>query len=245
MWRQLLADAGADIVYPGSKADAALVRARVALAVIFQNDAVRAKAEVAAFKAKHPAAAGTLAGRTGPLANTLEAFLAAPPKLPPDATGGDAWPTYGGAPDRAGRVPGGIPSANAWPPRPAWPDQPIPEDDAVHRVGPTGPPARHPFGHPVIMDGEVYIADGTRVFGYDLQSGTLTRKYDPLKDIPSRLNVPLAARVPDACCTLTAAGGRLYARLGPSLVRPPRRRRANCRTSRSSSASPRSRTNCG
>ena len=42
-WRRLLPDAGADIFYRDSKADPALVRARIALAVIFQGDAGRPK----------------------------------------------------------------------------------------------------------------------------------------------------------------------------------------------------------
>ena len=211
-WRRLLPDAGADVVYPGSKADPALVRARIALAVIFQGDAVRAKAEVAAFRAKHATAAGTLAGRTGPLAETLQAFLASPPKLPPDATGGTAWPTYGGAPDRAGRVPGGIP--NAWPSRPTW-EKPIVDGPAFAPPA-LAPPVRPPLGHPVIVGDEVFVADGMRVYGFDLRSGAKTR--EPYT--PRLLNVAPGGRT-DSACTLTAAGGLLYARCGPASVRAP------------------------
>ena len=215
-WRRLLphAEAGGDLVYPGSKADPAIVRARVALAVIFQNDLNRSKAEVAAFKQKYPAATGTLAGKTGPLAQTLEAFLAAPPKLPPDPTGGNAWVTYGGAPDRAGRVPSGIP--NAWPSRPTWktalPEPPVP------RVGAMLPPVRPPFGHPIIMGDEVFVSDGLRVFGFDMRTGEETRAYRPV------LNLPQNARLHDPSFTLTAANGVLYARMGACSVRPPEAR---------------------
>jgi outer membrane protein assembly factor BamB len=212
VWRQLLPDGGADVTYPGSKADPALVRARLVLAAIFQHDP-RAKAELAAFKEKHPDAKGTLAGKTGPLADALRAFLDAPPELPPDATAGADWPTYGGAPDRSGRVPGGIP--RYWPSQPSW-STGIPPDPNLIRHGPLNPPGRPPFAHPVVIGGEAFVADGTRIFGFDLRTGKRTRSYSPLK-----LNVPPAARIGDACFTLSASGGRLYARLGPSVVRAP------------------------
>src|SRR5438067_8939449 len=79
VWTRLLPDTDADVVYPGSSADPAAVRARVVLAVIFQNDADRAKAELAAFKTKHPGAKGPLAGKDGPYADVLQAYLDAPP----------------------------------------------------------------------------------------------------------------------------------------------------------------------
>ena len=213
VWRRLLPDAGADVIYPGSKADPALVRARIVLAVIFQHDTPRAKAECAAFQAKHPGAKGTLAGKTGPLADTLQTYLAAPPKLAPDPTAGSEWSTFGGGPDRAGRVPGGIP--NAWPARPSWRAE-VPQERGAFRAGANDPPARPPFGHPVIVDGEVFVADGTHVYGFDLRTGDRTRSYSPFD-----LNFGRAGRTVDAHCTLTAASGRLYARLGPAVVRSP------------------------
>lgn len=210
-WRRLLPDAGADVFYRDSKADPALVRARVALAVIFQGDGARAKAEVEAFKLKHPNASGALAGKTGLLRDALDTFLAAAPKLAPDAIGGAAWPTYGGAPDRSGRVPGGIPGA--WPSGATWTTF-IPADGPFVRPG--LPPARAPFGHPVVIDGEVFVSDGLRVIGFDLPSGGKTREYRPEKFV-----VPPGGRALEPVCTLTAADGLLYARLGASAVRPP------------------------
>jgi outer membrane protein assembly factor BamB len=212
VWRRLLPDAGADIVYPGSKADPALIRARIALAVIFQHEPDRAKEALATFKQKHPGATGTLAGRTGPLLDTLEAFRTSTPKLVPDATSGTAWPTYGGAMDRAGRVPGGIP--NAWPSRPTWTAFIPPQDPMFARPAPQ--PARQPFGHPIIVDGEVFVSDGVRIYGFNLQSGEQTRFYRPEK-----LNLPQNGRVLEPICTLTASGGLLYARMGVSAVRAP------------------------
>ncbi len=212
VWRRLLPDAGADPAYPNSKADPALVRARIALAVIFQADAARAKAEVAAFKEKHPNATGTLAGKTGPLADTLQAHLAARPKLAADAISGAAWPTYGGAPDRAGRVPAGVP--HAWPGRPSWAKDIPPMEKGFNR--PKGPPARQPFGHPVIVNGEVFVTDGARVFGFDLH-----KKGEPTNTYHSELTLPENGHALEPIGSLTASGGLLYARLGVSTVRPP------------------------
>lgn len=206
-WRRLLPDAGADVVYPNSKADPALVRARVVLAVIFMGDAPRAKVEFDAFKAKHATANGTLAGKTGPLVGTLKAFLDAPPKLAPEAAT-NAWPTYGGGPERSGRVAGGVP--RSWPSKPSW-DRTIAEEQPGARFGAVNPPARQPFGYPVILNGEVFVADATRVFGFDLQTGEPTRSYNP----------NATAKTPAACASLTASGGLLYARFGPSIVRAP------------------------
>jgi outer membrane protein assembly factor BamB len=210
-WRRLLPDAGADLSYPASKVDQALTRARIALAVIYQNDPLRAAAEVAAFKARYPDAAGSLAGRSGPLSGTLAAVLTARPRLPADASSGTAWPTFGGGPDRAGRVPGGIPAA--WPSRPTWPET-VPTDIGLPRPpGPGSLHVRQPLGHPVIVNGEVFVTDGVRLYGYDLRTGAGT----------GREKIPLIRSGdphPDTQCTLTASGGLLYARVGPAVVRP-------------------------
>ena len=72
-------------------------------------------------------------------------------------------------------------------------------------------PCSPPFGHPVIVNGEIFVSDGTRVFGFDLH-GEFTRKYTPVVN---------DSRPLDPICTLTAADGLLYVRLGPSVVRPP------------------------
>ncbi len=202
-WRRLLPDAGADVTYPDSKADFALVRARVVLAAIFAGDATRAKEEFDYFKVKHATAAGTLAGKTGPLSETLKAFLDTPPKLAPEAAT-HSWPTYGGSHDRTGRAAGGIP--RSWPAKASWEATlPVAKDDIRN------PPARPPFGHPVILNGEVFVADATRVFGFDLLTGERTRAYNP----------NATPKSPTTCASLTASGEMLYARFGPSVVRAP------------------------
>lgn len=212
IWRRLLPNANADIVYPNSKAEPTLVRARIALAVIFQNDPARAKAEVAAFKEKYPTATGTLAGKTGPLANVLQTFLDAPPKLPPDATSGTIWPTYGGAPQRTSRVPGGIPP---------WPSRPTLIRNIIRPAA--FAPTQPPLGYPAIINDEVFVANGTRVYGFDLRTSEPTRdEYTTFLKLEPNSAKPLEAQ-----CTLTAAGELLYARLGPSVLRAPEQARSD------------------
>ena len=169
----------------------------------------RAKAAFDSFQTKHPAATGTLAGKTGPLADTLKGFLAAPPVLAPEAPA-DAWPTYGGDPARTGRAPGGLP--RYWPARASW------ETDIRPFARPDGgnPPAQPPFGHPVIAGGEVFVADAARVYGFDLYTGAGTRSYGPFN-----LNVGANPNHTEGGASLTAAGGRLFARFGPPVVRAP------------------------
>lgn len=209
-WRQLLPDAGAELVYPNAKADPAQVRARIVLAVIFARDLARAKAELDEFKVKHPNATGPFAGRTGPLADTLKAALDARPQLAPEAPTGE-WPTYGGSPERTGRVPGGVPRDWSAPP---W-VKAISANPLFPRPGPDAPPARPPFGHPVIVNGEVFVADATRVFRFDLRSGAAGASHALM------LAGIGGGPTPGACASLTAADGRLYARYGPPVVRAP------------------------
>lgn len=212
LWRRLLPDGGADVSHPTPPADLAAVRARVVLAAIFTGEVDRAAAELKAFAAKHPAAAGPLAGKTGPYAVTLQALLDRPPRPPADPAGAADWPTFAGDPGRTGRVNGPIP--RHWRAAPTW-IAPIP-NAGRERPGVPAAPGRPPFGHPVIAGGRVYLADAGRVHAFDLRTGSyaLLRKPDPQSsDRPSP--------GPDPCATLTWADGRLYARTGPAAVRPP------------------------
>ncbi|AWM38636.1 Outer membrane protein assembly factor BamB [Gemmata obscuriglobus] len=209
VWRQLLPDAGADLVYPDSSTDPALVRARIVLALAVGGQPSRAKDALDGFKQKHPNATGALAGKTGLLADTLQAVLDAKPQLAPEPSA-ESWATFGGGPDRAGRVPGGVP--RDWG-RASWSAR-LP---AVPRREANNPPARQPFGHPVIANGEVFVADASRVYRFDLRSG----KPRPYFSSEVKVKSDLPGYSVDACASLTAADGRLYARFGPPAVRTP------------------------
>jgi len=206
VWRRLLPDGGADLPFPGSRTDPARARALVALAAVYQNEPARAAALVADFKARHAGARGALAGKTGPYSDALEALLAAPPVLPPDATAGAAWPAFGGGPERAHHVAAGLPHFPARPTR----TKALPE--ALARAG--TPPLRPPFGYPVIAGGEVFVTDGDRVLAFDRTGEPSRDRYAP--DLRTKL-----ASDPHAGAALAVAGTRLYARLGAPALAPP------------------------
>ncbi len=140
--------------------------------MIFQNDEARAKKTLTEFQKRHPTASGTLAGKTGILADTLQTFLASRAETVARRYFRSAWRTYGGAPDRTCRVPGGIPTW--WPSRPSW-HADIPQDDVVNRVA-FAPPGRPPFGYPVVANGEVFVASANHVYSFGLQTGKPARR---------------------------------------------------------------------
>jgi len=210
-WRRLLPDADADIVYPGAKGDLALIRARLVIAAIFENDIERAKRELAAFKAKHATAVGEIAGKNGRLVETLEALLTHPHRLPLPANPGADWPTYGGSPSRSGRSTARL--GGEWPPSPTW-------KEALNAIGrrddaPATAPRRPPFSHPVIAGGQVFVTDGYRVFAFNLLTGQ--------PSIPLRLATPPEEQrtdkpPPDPCPSLSAFGDLIYVRVGSGLI---------------------------
>lgn len=204
-WRRLLSDGNGDITYPGSRADPAAIRARIILASIFQGDTEGAAAELTAFKAKHPDARGTIAGRDGPLADTLQSVLDAAPRVPPAGVTGTDWPTFGGDANRTAHVGTRLPSQ--WPANATW-RQPL-------RLDRFTPSARQPFGHPVIVGGRVFVTDGEMIRGFELMTGK------PLLDFVLPQPAGHDPGNPNSCPTLTAAGDRLYVRLGPVTIRPP------------------------
>ena len=209
-WRRLLPDVSADLHHPSPPSDPVAIRARLILAAIFQGELDRAREALAEFKQEHPDASGTIAGKTGPYAEVLQGFLDRAPRLPPPAGGGKTWPTLGGDPQRSGRTGGPMPYH--WPSRPTWIAD-IPAERGPRQPGPLSPPARPPFGHPVIAESKVFISDGRRVFSFDLRTGDPLPEFVMSEDPPGELE-------PGASSSLAFASGRLYARLGPSAIGP-------------------------
>ncbi len=204
LWRRLLPDSP-DGSYPAPRTPPAVAWSRALVAVVYQGEPDRARRELDAFRAAHPAAAGKLAGRDGPFAATLQALLDRPPRLPPEPGGAADWPTFAGGPARENRVPGRLAAtARRWPPRPTWkmslpaelPDPRKP--DAAGRL---------PFAYPVVAGGRALVADGSRVLGFDLLTGSFGT-------VPPAARIPPVSGAADRDPTLTAVGGRVFARLG-------------------------------
>ena len=201
VWRQLLTE-DADIVHPVPAADPAGVRARLVLAAIFQGEHEDARQELLRLAALHPGASGSIAGKTGPYVETLLPYLNDPPRVSQDAAGERDWTTFAGNPSRSGRVPERLPYY--WPSQPTW-KTPLFKNNAAAQ------PSR-PFAHPVIVGGKAYVTDGNHLRAFDPLTGKpvgeefVARQFD-LKQSP------------EPAFTLTAADGRVFARLGSPSVR--------------------------
>jgi outer membrane protein assembly factor BamB len=244
-WWQLLvpleppdkADIGPDtLLFPDPPEElAARTRAKQLLARLFrgQHDW---KADLDAFRKRHPKASGALAGREGIYADTLESIAAVRAKtLTPLA--GD-WTTFGGSPSR-GRLTPAPPRlldhlSQLCRPGFTWRFDlqqrhrqrdtfPAPEQ------GKEADAARRLAFYPVVVGHHAFVADARYITAYDLRTGTATTCYDAIKyvggiDPDLELPTPFA----DLRYTLTAAEGCLFARLGAQAVkdiRPPLRGR--------------------
>ncbi len=215
-----------DLLYPDPQSDVARARAKQILALLFQGETEAAKAELDAFRALHPKAEGHLAGRRGNYADTLQALIARP--VPPEPAE-DAWPTFGGAPSRGGV----LPAERSDPNRlnalvkggPAWEFRLGERRDAADER-PSARQARHLAFHPVIVGRHVIIADAQSVTAYDTAAGDKVT-WDLGRDGGKRLNAanaltldPSLPAAADLRYTLSAADGRIYARLGVQGLAP-------------------------
>jgi outer membrane protein assembly factor BamB len=230
-----------DLLYPDPRGDVAQVRAKQVLALLFRGERAAAVAELEAFRALHPKAEGHLAGRRGNYADTLQALSRR--KLTAEPAD-DAWPTFAGAQSR-GAV---LPTERGDPNRlnrlvahgPAWRyqidlrrlvtgDWVVPPERDLR---PGGRPAAAPLStvdrarrlayHPVILGQQVLVADARGVTALDTATGasqTWQLKADDARDPALGAQTPAP---PDLRYTLTAAEGRVYARLGVQAPPPPK-----------------------
>lgn len=217
-WRKLLPDDPTEeLKYPEPKTDPAGVKARLILCRLFAGDATAAEAELAKFRTAHPKASGPLAGGNGPYADTLAKQIAARPKVPSDAEG---WTTFAGNPTRDGKPDAPLP--RYWSGVRPW-KTPIPRERGDQaRPNPASFPAAKTLAfHPVVLGGFAYLADAGRVYRFDLRDGAVRLAYhaEALTDPPNFDPKDLARpNLQDADFTLTAGGGRVFARLGPSAL---------------------------
>jgi outer membrane protein assembly factor BamB len=216
-----------DLLFPDPQLDVARVRAKQVLALLFRGDP-DARAELDAFRALHPKTEGHLAGRKGNYADTLQAIAARPVSAEPTE---DAWPTFGGDPARGAVLPAERSDPNRLNPLikngPAW----------QFRLGTLRPPAAQPLSvaerarhlafHPIIVGRQVLVADARRVSAFDATTGD-EQSWDLARDGERRVNEAEGLKVDSALpapadlrYTLTAADGRVYARLGAQGFAPP------------------------
>jgi len=214
--------------YPDTDLDLARIRANLILCDIALGEHVRAASERAAFQTLHGDATGHLAGQEGRLADILsqilnDALSASGERrngwdLPPRI---DGTKTFGGTSTRAGFVPFESVSAGV-----LW-SRELPNSEYATSVGRPALPPREPLSYfPVVWEDKVFVADPTRVFGFELDSGRAAWSisdddagilYPPPTDVGDLgrarpYDTSALSGVPRH--TLTVADDRLYARLG-------------------------------
>ena len=225
-WRLLLPTGDPrELAYPNPQIDPASVGAKLVLAAIFAGDLDRAKVDLAGFAKEHPKAAGRLAGTDGLFAEILAKLLANPP-APRDSRGTEGWTTFAGNPSRDGALAEPLPRLVG---RPTW-TTPMPRqfgDKFAYRPA-SFPAAKTLAFHPVVLGGTAFLAEAGRIFSFDLQTGAGRVAFDA-RTLGEALSFSEAEtalpNLLDTDFTLTAHGGRLYARMGnvelPSAAEPP------------------------
>ncbi len=213
-----------DLVYPDPETDAARTQAKQLLAGLFRDDPGWDDA-LAAYRKRHPDAAGKLAGREGRYADVLKA-VAAGLRRPDGSTERD-WPTFGGDPGRGPLIPATSRQTDrlgALCRRPTWCfgldsrariDAPqLPQLDGTDRKS-----ARSMAFHPVLVDDKLIVADARTVTVHDLRTGRSEDWYDAVRLRPN-LNINLSLPAPpDLRYTLTVADDCVLARLGTQEIR--------------------------
>jgi hypothetical protein len=215
-WRRILRNGRSmEAGFPDPSADQATIFAKVILAIIFQGETARASADLALFEAGFAAAEGRLAGVNGNYLKTLKTWLNKRSLFSVRDDGEGEWTSFGGSPSRASQVTGRMPYY--WPSQPSW-RVTLPSDRGATPMVPKVASARSVCLHPVVMNDIAYVADAFRIYGYDLQSGSMKfsfniRNATGMKLSTSDLPNPNAP-VPESDFTLSAGGNQLFARLG-------------------------------
>jgi outer membrane protein assembly factor BamB len=210
-----------ECIYPEPASDPARVHAKQLLATLFARGRTPAwEADLARFRTAHPKATGGLAGATGTYADLLAGLAQQRSEEPlPDPD----WSSFGGAPSR-GLV---VPAADALEEvsalvaeGPTWtiplPAPDTPPDPA--RPLPVAMLNRACTVHPVITPTHVVFSDGRRITAINYRTGQPSTWYTgaPFKEgLPPKFGWPAGVR-----WTMTAAGGRVYARLGTRGLQP-------------------------
>jgi cellulose synthase operon protein C len=230
-YRRLVADRADDaseVVHPDPSVDLVRVAAKKLLCRAAIGDDPPGTSEIDEFARRHPTASGTLAGRTGIYAQTIRVALASDHLAPPPQPD-DRWPTFAGSARRSKVVPGPIDVGSI-----QWRvnlQKVTPNSAAAFGAranfamgAPRETPERMLLAyHPIVLGDQVVVADGTKVLAYNLSDrpsdaeGSVSKPIEAAwKRDPDNASVPQAHRIQAGIprYTLTAAGHRIYARMG-------------------------------
>jgi len=217
---------------PDTELDPAAVRARMVLASILEGSSSRARDELAVMTQSYADARGRLGGREVNYVEALSSLLEESEGWPkPEATAD--WPTFAGSPLRDKVAPAAIdPAGVAWrvPLRPTRAADLFIGGFGGGRVVPrlVAEEARSPLSyHPVVVGNLVLVNNQREILALDLDTGepawdaARPEIYrDPLDEEALALYDPSdGLGVPRF--TMTAVGGKLYARMGSAVTSRP------------------------
>lgn len=216
------------LTYPDPDAPRSEVLARLILCSIFEGDRQRASDELAAYSKIEPEAAGSIAGQTGNLAETVSGFLEASAHWTDSKRLSEVMTVPGGQLSRVS-IPQVTPGATSL----IW-RRPLPDN---RFVGPASRPAlaedRSPCYLPLVHGDTVFTCDSDSIFAFDLKTGKARWPIDENDDgriFTNILERPVSPHLPAAGIAwypLSFSEGRLYARMGPPVMRRSRNE-GNC-----------------
>jgi outer membrane protein assembly factor BamB len=214
--------AGAVLFPDPAPATVARVRAKQIVTLLFQHQADRVPTELKAYRQAHGKAVGTLAGKSGLYADTVEALARQGQGAPVPAE--QEWPTFAGCPSRQGAVAFPLPQ-RLWSAGPAWRVDLVSGELVPESVATKSPDLKQvsPRVFPIVAHGRAYVSSSRWVRGFDLHTGRLSFRFDleDVQKIPDTLEPNLKSDVaPAARFSLTAVDDHVYARLGAAYLGP-------------------------
>jgi cellulose synthase operon protein C len=234
-YRRLVPDSSGvapGLVHPDPSVDRAKVAAKALLCRSALGENQPSATDLRAFREAYPNAAGPFAGREGSLADVLEQALAQD-HLPIRAALDSRWTTFAGSPQRTKVAPNAINVGSLqWrvqPPAVNVNQRPYQDVRMGGRFQPMAPIAtitheRLLAYHPIVLGDQVVFCDENRMVSIPLN--VRPRTDGGLSDIDSillweqKLTSPetqtARSNVSVPRFTLTAAGDRIFARLGPA-----------------------------
>ena len=208
------------LAHPDPSAAREDVLSRLVLCSIFEGDNARARNELAVCRAEFADVQGKLAGRTGLLVEILAEVLQESSRWVEDERFASAKTVPGGSLSRSGQ-PGPVPRTDQL----IW-RQSIPRNRFQ------GPPSRtslnaddSPPFFPIADQGAVFVCGTDSVFAFELSTGRPKWALDENDDGTIYSNVlerPITPHLPSAGMAwypLCLSEGRLYARMGPPVMR--------------------------
>lgn len=213
--------ASQQLTYPDPDIDPALVRAKLVLCSLFGGEFARADREIAAFRRLHPDAQGELGSESGSLLKLLEQQRQAAAQWSFDRPSEQDIPTFAGDTNRSIEAQTPVdPLTVSW-------SAMLPSNAFV---GSMPRPALAKTGalstFPIVADGVAYVCRPSSIHAFDIKTGKPRWPTDNNSDgriyatdivLPTGGEMIALQGVP--YFSMTADRGRVYARLGPPILR--------------------------